>query len=89
MNTLILDRSDEDVDRMVSAWVNGGNYQVLLRIQQIATEPKMATFRVTEIQNETEGEESSNEPAGEETSPQNSTTPAPASKPAVQVKYRA
>ena len=56
MSTLTLDRSDPEVDKLVSAWKNGGIYQVMLRIEQIGSDPKAATFHVAEVQNETEGE---------------------------------
>ena len=78
MSTLTLDRSDAAVDKMVSAWTNGGQYQVLLRIQQIGSDPKMATFHVAEVTNETEGEE-----APEEAAP----APNPKAKPTVEVAY--
>jgi hypothetical protein len=82
MSTLTLDRSNEAVDQMVSAWKNGSMYQVLLRIQQIGSDPKMATFHVTEVQNETEGEETPNAEAAVEAEE----APAP-TKPAVSVAY--
>lgn len=80
MSTLTLDRSDEAVDQMVSAWKNGGQYQVLLRVEQIGSDPKMATFHVTEVQNQTEGETPEEEVAAEEVA-------APAVKPSVAVPY--
>jgi len=83
MSNLTLDRADEAVDQMVSAWKNGGMYQVSLRIQQIGSDPKMATFHVAEVTNETEGEEAPNAEApvaAEE-------APAPKAKPAVKVAY--
>lgn len=86
MSTLTLDRSDAAVNELVSAWKNGGQYQVLLRIQQIGSDPKMATFHVTEVQNETEGETMPKEEAGSEESPASAPASAPA-KPAVKVAY--
>lgn len=82
MSTLTLDRSDAAVDAMVSTWKNGGQYQVSLRIQQIGSDPKMATFHVAEVTNETEGEEAAEEAA---TAP--APAPAPKSKPTVEVAY--
>jgi len=82
MSTLQLDRSDKAVDEMVSGWTNGGSYSVRLRIQQIGSDPKMATFHVAEVTNETEGEEAPNAEAAVEAEE----APAPA-KPAVKVKY--
>jgi len=67
---------------MVSGWTNGGSYSVRLRIQQIGSDPKMATFHVAEVTNETEGEEAPNAEAAVEAEE----APAPA-KPAVKVKY--
>lgn len=83
MSTLTLDRSDKAVDDMVSTWTNGGMYEVRLRIQQIGSDPKASTFHVAEVTNETEGEEA----APAETAEVETQTPAPKSKPAVQVKY--
>jgi hypothetical protein len=80
MSTLTLDRSDPAVDEMVSAWKNGGQYQVLLRVQQIGSDPKMATFHVAEVQNETEGETSAEDEVAAEAA-------APAAKPSVSVAY--
>jgi hypothetical protein len=80
MSTLTLDRSDKAVDDMVSTWTNGGNYQVLLRIQQIGSDPKMATFHVAEVTNQTEGEEA---PEEEEAPP----GPGSKMKPALKVSY--
>jgi len=80
MSSLTLDRSDATVDEMVSAWKNGGQYQVSLRIQQIGSDPKMATFHVAEVTNETEGEEAAEEAA---VAPE----PAPKTKPTVEVAY--
>jgi hypothetical protein len=68
---------------MVSEWTNGGQYQVLLRIQQIGSDPKMATFHVAEVTNETEGEEAPNAEAAVEAEE----APAPKAKPAVEVRY--
>jgi len=83
MSNLTLDRADEAVDQMVSAWKNGGMYQVSLRIQQIGSDPKMATFHVAEVTNETEGEEAPNAEAAVEAEE----APAPKAKPAVKVAY--
>jgi len=83
MSNLTLDRADEAVDQMVSAWKNGGMYQVSLRIQQIGSDPKMATFHVAEVTNETEGEEAPNTEAAVESEE----APAPKTKPAVKVAY--
>lgn len=87
MSTLTLDRSDGAVDQLVSAWKNGGQYQVLLRIQQIGSDPKMATFHVTEVQNQTEGETAPEDEAaaGPETAPP--MMKAAMMKPAVKVAY--
>lgn len=85
MSTLTLDRSDAGVDEMVSAWKNGGQYQVLLRVQQIGSDPTMSTFHVTEVQNQTDGEEG----AAEAEEPEE-TEPAPANpkaKPELTVAY--
>jgi hypothetical protein len=82
-STLILDRSDEAVDQMVTAWKNGAQYRVALRIEQIASDPATSTFRVAEVTNETEGAETPTEEAAVEAEE----APSPKSKPAVQVKY--
>lgn len=85
MSTLTLDRSDEAVDQLVSAWKNGGQYQVLLRIQQIGSDPKMATFHVTEVQNQTEGETAPESDTEDQSAmPMESKMPM---KPAVKVAY--
>jgi|GEM_PF-5883348 hypothetical protein len=83
-STLTLDRSDKAVDEMVSAWKNGGQYEVRLRIQQIGSDPKAATFHVAEVTNESE--ESRPMEADGEAAVDAEEAPPPA-KPAVAVKY--
>lgn len=85
MSTLQLDRSDPGVDEMVSAWKDGATYKVMLTINQKSSSPNVANFEVMEVVNESE-EAAAGEPAGEETSPQNSTRKAPTEAP-VKVTY--
>lgn len=84
-STLILDRSDEAVDQMVTAWKNGGMYEVRLRVQQIGSDPKAATFHVAEVTNESE--ESRPAETDGEAAVEAEEAPPPKAKPAVQVKY--
>lgn len=78
---LNLDRSDPGVNDLVSAWSDGGKYRVTLDITQSKSSPSMNTFEVTSIEDQ-------GEPTEEvETAEVEAQTPAPKSKPAVQVKY--
>lgn len=47
---LILDRSDEGVNELVSNWKNGGSYRVTIDIVQDASDPKTATFSVGSVE---------------------------------------
>jgi hypothetical protein len=63
---LILDRTDPGIDEMVGEWKNGGEYELSVKVRQVGTDPKTATFEVIETTDET-SDESSDMPEDGET----------------------
>lgn len=49
---LLLDRTDPGVNELVTGWVDGGVYNVRLRIKQSSTDAKTARYEVEEVTDE-------------------------------------
>lgn len=79
VSKLTLDRSDPDVDALVSAWEVGGQYDVSLTIRQTAASPKVASFDVLGI---SEGGEAVLDDAGPPAKPP------PTPKQSIPISYR-
>lgn len=49
---LILNRADPGVDKLVSGWVDGGEYELTVTVKQVSSDPKSTKLEVVSVASE-------------------------------------